>query len=50
MSSLTKQTEKIRHRKHKRAGADRKKAIASKGTTPVFPIHKTGEKPSPSES
>ena len=44
MASLTGRTKKIRGRKRARRGAARKKALVSKGTTPVFPIHKDGKK------
>lgn len=47
MASLTGRTKKIRGRKRARRGSDRKKALASKGTTPVFPIHKDGKKSEP---
>ena len=47
---LTKRTTTIRKRKAARRGAENKKARASKGTTPAFPIHKDGKKNSPNES
>ncbi len=40
MASLTKKTNSIRRRKHAKMGAARKKALAAKGTTPAFAIHK----------
>ena len=39
MASNTKQTQSIRKRKHRKAGKERKRALRTKGTTPVFPIH-----------
>ncbi len=36
--SLTTKTKRRRHIKKKNAGADRKKALAKNGSTPVFPI------------
>lgn len=50
MASQTNKTRKIRRRKAARRGSDRKKALESKGTTPVFPIHKDGKKNPPNES
>ncbi len=50
MASLTKRTTTIRKRKAARRGADNKKARASKGTTPKFPIHKDGKKNAQDES
>ncbi len=50
MASLTGRTRKIRHRKAARRGAENKKARASNGTTPKFPIHKDGKKNPPSKS
>jgi len=40
MASLTKKTRSIRKRKQSKRGKARKKAVAAKGTTPAFAIHK----------
>ena len=50
MASLTGRAKSIRGRKKARRGSDRKKALASKGTTPTFPIHKDGKKYKPNQS
>jgi hypothetical protein len=39
MASKTAVTEFRRHIRRKNAGADRKRKLENKGTTPVFPIH-----------
>lgn len=39
MSSLTKKTKTIRKWKKTKMGKKRKRELASKGTTPKFPIH-----------
>ncbi len=44
MASLAKKTKAIRANKKKKAGRDRKRALAKNGTTPAFPIHKTESK------
>jgi len=41
MVSATQQTERIRARKHRRAGAARKRTGRAHGT-PAFPIHQAG--------
>ncbi len=50
MASLRTRTRKIRNSKNKKAGSARKTAMETKGTTPVFPIHKDGEKNPPNKS
>jgi hypothetical protein len=50
MASLRTRTSKIRGRKAAKAGRGRKSALESKGTTPVFPIHKDGKKNPPTKS
>ena len=39
MASNTKQTQSIRKRKHRKMGKERKRALRTHGSTPVFPIH-----------
>ena len=50
MASLTGRTKKIRARKASKAGRARKRNLENNGSTPVFPIHKDGEKNPPSKS
>ena len=40
MSSLSKKTNSIRLRKHRKAGASRKASVKKNGSTPKFAVHK----------